>query len=147
MVGTLPPPAHPQLLLAALGSTASVLGECWGMVLPSGGTQHGSALQKDKESLAQALSDCVIYCKSVSFRGFQEARSHSRPSEISSLAEAKARKLIRDAGEAEGAVAPGDQARVEGAGSLLRCRARASRHWGSLPVQGKGGPAGLYLGF
>ncbi|KFO15443.1 1-phosphatidylinositol 4,5-bisphosphate phosphodiesterase delta-4, partial [Balearica regulorum gibbericeps] len=63
-----------------------------------GGTQHGPALQKDKESLAQALSDCVVYCKSVSFRGFQEARSHSRPSEISSLAEAKARKLIRDAG-------------------------------------------------
>ncbi|KFW67653.1 1-phosphatidylinositol 4,5-bisphosphate phosphodiesterase delta-4, partial [Pygoscelis adeliae] len=52
----------------------------------------------DKESLAQALSDCIVYCKSVSFRGFQEARSHSRPSEISSLAEAKARKLIRDAG-------------------------------------------------
>ncbi|NXV73250.1 PLCD4 phosphodiesterase, partial [Atlantisia rogersi] len=63
-----------------------------------GGTQHSRALQKDKESLAQALSDCVVYCKSVSFRGFQEARSHSRPSEISSLAEAKARKLIRDAG-------------------------------------------------
>uniref|UniRef100_A0A8C4UZA8 Phosphoinositide phospholipase C n=1 Tax=Falco tinnunculus TaxID=100819 RepID=A0A8C4UZA8_FALTI len=62
------------------------------------GTQRGSALQKDKESLAQALSDCVVYCKNVSFRGFQEARSHSRPSEISSLAEAKARKLIRDAG-------------------------------------------------
>ncbi|NXA22799.1 PLCD4 phosphodiesterase, partial [Ibidorhyncha struthersii] len=65
---------------------------------PIGGTKCGPALQKDKESLAQALSDCVIYCKSVSFRGFQEARSHSRPSEISSLAEAKARKLIRDAG-------------------------------------------------
>ncbi|KGL86404.1 1-phosphatidylinositol 4,5-bisphosphate phosphodiesterase delta-4, partial [Charadrius vociferus] len=65
---------------------------------PIGGTKHGPALQKDKESLAQALSDCVVYCKSVSFRGFQEARSHSRPSEISSLAEAKARKLIRDAG-------------------------------------------------
>ncbi|NWQ89878.1 PLCD4 phosphodiesterase, partial [Burhinus bistriatus] len=65
---------------------------------PIGGTEHGPALQKDKESLAQALSDCVIYCKSVSFRGFQEARSHSRPSEISSLSEAKARKLIRDAG-------------------------------------------------
>ncbi|NWQ62375.1 PLCD4 phosphodiesterase, partial [Neopipo cinnamomea] len=61
-------------------------------------TQHSSALQKDKETLAQALSDCVIYCKNVSFRGFQEARSHSRPSEISSLSEAKARKLIRDAG-------------------------------------------------
>ncbi|NXP21140.1 PLCD4 phosphodiesterase, partial [Scytalopus superciliaris] len=61
-------------------------------------TQYGSALQKDKETLAQALSDCVIYCKNVSFRGFQEAHSHSRPSEISSLSEAKARKLIRDAG-------------------------------------------------
>ncbi|XP_072788184.1 1-phosphatidylinositol 4,5-bisphosphate phosphodiesterase delta-4 isoform X3 [Taeniopygia guttata] len=52
--------------------------------------------KKDKETLAQALSDCVIYCKNVPFRGFQEARSHSRPSEISSLSEAKARKLIRD---------------------------------------------------
>ncbi|NWV69483.1 PLCD4 phosphodiesterase, partial [Malurus elegans] len=63
-----------------------------------GGTQRGSALQKDKETLAQALSDCVIYCKNVPFHGFQEARSHSRPSEISSLSEAKARKLIRDEG-------------------------------------------------
>ncbi|NXH39075.1 PLCD4 phosphodiesterase, partial [Dicaeum eximium] len=61
-------------------------------------TQHGSALQKDKETLAQALSDCVIYCKNVPFQGFQEARSHSRPSEVSSLSEAKARKLIRDEG-------------------------------------------------
>ncbi|NXF11798.1 PLCD4 phosphodiesterase, partial [Smithornis capensis] len=61
-------------------------------------TQHGFALQKDKETLAQALSDCVIYCKNVSFQGFQEARSHSRPSEISSLSEGKARKLIRDTG-------------------------------------------------
>ncbi|NXT40043.1 PLCD4 phosphodiesterase, partial [Pelecanoides urinatrix] len=60
-----------------------------------GGLGWGPA---DKESLAQALSDCVVYCKNVSFRGFQEARSYSRPSEISSLAEAKARKLIRDAG-------------------------------------------------
>ncbi|NWV34360.1 PLCD4 phosphodiesterase, partial [Grantiella picta] len=63
-----------------------------------GENQHGSALQKDKETLAQALSDCVIYCKNMPFRGFQEARSHSRPSEISSLSEAKARKLIRDEG-------------------------------------------------
>ncbi|OXB77123.1 UNVERIFIED_CONTAM: hypothetical protein H355_007770 [Colinus virginianus] len=55
-------------------------------------------MKKDRESLAQALSDCVVYCKNVSFRGFREARSHSRPSEISSLSEAKARKLIRDAG-------------------------------------------------
>ncbi|XP_010143842.1 PREDICTED: 1-phosphatidylinositol 4,5-bisphosphate phosphodiesterase delta-4 [Buceros rhinoceros silvestris] len=55
-------------------------------------------VKKDKETLAQALSECLVYCRSVPFQGFQEARSHSRPSEISSLSEAKARKLIRDAG-------------------------------------------------
>ncbi|KGL77753.1 1-phosphatidylinositol 4,5-bisphosphate phosphodiesterase delta-4, partial [Tinamus guttatus] len=65
---------------------------------PSGEAERVSALQKDRESLAQALSDCVIYCKSVSFQGFQEARTHSRPSEISSFSEAKARKLIRESG-------------------------------------------------
>ncbi|NWX98104.1 PLCD4 phosphodiesterase, partial [Nothoprocta ornata] len=63
-----------------------------------GDAERVSALQKDRESLAQALSDCVIYCKSVSFQGFQEARAHSRPSEISSFSEAKARKLIRESG-------------------------------------------------
>lgn len=76
-------------------------------------------MQKDKETLAQALSDCVIYCKNVPFRGFQEARSHSRPSEVSSLSEAKARKLIRDEGEIGVAVAPGDWDRVEGADGFL----------------------------
>ena len=116
-------------------------------MLPLGGTQPASALQKDKESLAQALSDCVVYCKNVSFRGFQEARSHSRPSEVSSFAEAKARKLIRDAGETEGPAAPGDQATGEGAGGFLRCRARASRQRASFPVQEKGGPVGLHPGF
>lgn len=100
-------------------------------------------MQKDKETLAQALSDCVVYCKSMPFQGFQEARSHSRPSEISSLSEAKARKLIRDAGEGP----PEDSARVERAGGFLRCRARAFRHESSLPVQGKGRPAGLYSWF
>lgn len=113
------PTSTPSAALTCLGSTAHGLGECWWMVLPSGGTQHGSALQKDKETLAQALSDCVIYCKNVPFRGFQEARSHSRPSEISSLSEAKARKLIRDEGEMRGAVAPGDWDRVEGTDGFL----------------------------
>uniref|UniRef100_A0A8C3MAQ4 Uncharacterized protein n=1 Tax=Geospiza parvula TaxID=87175 RepID=A0A8C3MAQ4_GEOPR len=97
-VGMLPPTSTPLAALTCPGSRAPGLGERWWMVLPSGGTQPGSALQKDKETLAQALSDCVIYCKNVPFRGFQEARSHSRPSEISSLSEAKARKLIRDEG-------------------------------------------------
>ncbi|NWR22337.1 PLCD4 phosphodiesterase, partial [Emberiza fucata] len=97
-LGMLPPTSTALAALTCPGSRAPGLGECWWMVLPSGETQHGSALQKDKETLAQALSDCVIYCKNVPFRGFQEARSHSRPSEISSLSEAKARKLIRDEG-------------------------------------------------
>lgn len=116
------------------------------MVLPSGGTQRGSALQKDKETLAQELSDCVIYCKNVPFQGFQEARSHSRPSEISSLSEAKARKLIRDEGEMMGAVTPGDWDRVEGSNGFLMGSARASRHWGSLPLWEKQGAARLYCG-
>lgn len=143
IVGMLPPTS---ILLAALtcpGSTALGLGECWWVVLPSGGTQHGSALQKDKETLAQALSDCVIYCKNVPFRGFQEARSHSRPSEISSLSEAKARKLIRDEGEMKGTVAPGDWDRVERANGFLMGSTKASRHWGSLSVWEKQGPVGL----
>lgn len=114
-------------------------------MVPSGGTQHGPALQKDKESLAQALSDCVVYCKSVSFRGFQEARSHSRPSEISSLAEAKARKLIRDAGEAEGAAAPGSgpgwRGQEASSGVVLE---PPDIGVPSLPSWEKEGPAGLY---
>lgn len=116
------------------------------MVLPSGGTQHGSALQKDKETLAQELSDCVIYCKNVPFRGFQEARSHSRPSEISSLSESKARKLIRDEGEMKAAVTPGDRDRVDGSNGFLMGSAKASRHWRSLPVWEKQGPMGMYCG-
>lgn len=142
----LPPTSTPLAALVCPGSTASGLAECWWVVLPSGGTQHGSALQKDKESLAQVLSDCVIYCKNVPFRGFQEAHSHSRPSEISSLSEAKARKLIRDEGEMKGAVAPGEWDRVEGANGFLTGSAKASRHWGSLPFWEKQGSVGLYCG-
>lgn len=79
------------------------------------------------------MSDCVVYCKNVSFRGFQEARNHSRPSEISSLSEAKARKLIRDAGEVEGAAACGEWAGVEG-----KCLKALTLH-----VEDTGLPSGL----
>lgn len=57
------------------------------------------SLQKSKLTLSQELSDCIIYCKSVPFCSFQHSRSHYKPYEMSSFAESKTRKLIREAGE------------------------------------------------
>uniref|UniRef100_A0A8D0HBB8 Phosphoinositide phospholipase C n=1 Tax=Sphenodon punctatus TaxID=8508 RepID=A0A8D0HBB8_SPHPU len=54
--------------------------------------------RKEKPSLSKELSDCIVYCKSVSFHSFQHSQSHYRLYEMSSFAEAKARKLIREAG-------------------------------------------------
>ncbi|KAF7241793.1 1-phosphatidylinositol 4,5-bisphosphate phosphodiesterase delta-4 [Varanus komodoensis] len=54
--------------------------------------------KKGKQSLSQELSDCIIYCKSVPFHSFQHSHSHYKPYEMSSFAESKARKLIREAG-------------------------------------------------
>nr|XP_034983505.1 1-phosphatidylinositol 4,5-bisphosphate phosphodiesterase delta-4 isoform X4 [Zootoca vivipara] len=54
--------------------------------------------KKAKQSLSQELSDCIIYCKSVPFHSFQHSRSHYKSYEMSSFAESKARKLIREAG-------------------------------------------------
>ncbi|XP_062823381.1 1-phosphatidylinositol 4,5-bisphosphate phosphodiesterase delta-4 isoform X1 [Anolis carolinensis] len=54
--------------------------------------------KKAKQSLSKELSDCIIYCKSVPFFSFQHSRSHYKPYEMSSFAESKTRKLIRDAG-------------------------------------------------
>ncbi|XP_074973798.1 1-phosphatidylinositol 4,5-bisphosphate phosphodiesterase delta-4 isoform X2 [Caretta caretta] len=53
---------------------------------------------KAKKSQAKELSDCIIYCHSVPFRSFQQALAHRRPYETASLPEAKARKLIKEAG-------------------------------------------------
>ncbi|XP_042309595.1 1-phosphatidylinositol 4,5-bisphosphate phosphodiesterase delta-4 isoform X1 [Sceloporus undulatus] len=54
--------------------------------------------KKTKQSLSKELSDCIIYCKSVPFCSFQHSRSHYKPYEMSSFAESKTRKLIREAG-------------------------------------------------
>ncbi|CAI5762756.1 1-phosphatidylinositol 4,5-bisphosphate phosphodiesterase delta-4 [Podarcis lilfordi] len=54
--------------------------------------------KKAKQSLSQELSDCIVYCKSVPFHSFQHSRSHYKSYEMSSFAESKARKLIREAG-------------------------------------------------
>uniref|UniRef100_A0A8C3HH47 Phosphoinositide phospholipase C n=1 Tax=Chrysemys picta bellii TaxID=8478 RepID=A0A8C3HH47_CHRPI len=55
-------------------------------------------LGPSQKSQAKELSDCIIYCHSVPFCGFQPALARCRPYETASLPEAKARKLIKEAG-------------------------------------------------
>ncbi|CAL8341197.1 unnamed protein product [Boreogadus saida] len=54
--------------------------------------------KKAKLKMSRELSDLVVYCKSVHFRGFQHAQSHYKCDEMSSLSESKARKLAKEAG-------------------------------------------------
>ncbi|CAM9286189.1 unnamed protein product [Lampetra fluviatilis] len=50
-------------------------------------------MPKGKLTLSKDLSDCVVYCKSVHFRGFEISREKGCCYDISSFGEAKARKL------------------------------------------------------
>ncbi|KAM9123708.1 LOW QUALITY PROTEIN: 1-phosphatidylinositol 4,5-bisphosphate phosphodiesterase delta-4 [Pangshura tecta] len=70
---------------------------------------EGDGLEAEEESLSQEakrkaeiqakeLADCIVYCHSVPFGGFQPALARRRPYEMASLPEAKARKLIKEAG-------------------------------------------------
>uniref|UniRef100_A0A671U5Q7 Phosphoinositide phospholipase C n=1 Tax=Sparus aurata TaxID=8175 RepID=A0A671U5Q7_SPAAU len=54
--------------------------------------------QKSKSKLSRELSDLVVYCKSVHFHGFEQARSHGKCYEMSSFSESKAKKLAKEAG-------------------------------------------------
>lgn len=54
--------------------------------------------KKPKSKLSRALSDLVVYCKSVHFHGFKESRSHGKCYEMSSFSESKAKKLAKEAG-------------------------------------------------
>ncbi|XP_060732797.1 1-phosphatidylinositol 4,5-bisphosphate phosphodiesterase delta-4 [Tachysurus vachellii] len=54
--------------------------------------------RKSKKNLSKELSDLVIYCKNVHFNSFEYSRNHSKPYEMSSFSESKARKLIKEAG-------------------------------------------------
>uniref|UniRef100_A0A8B9JRC2 Phosphoinositide phospholipase C n=1 Tax=Astyanax mexicanus TaxID=7994 RepID=A0A8B9JRC2_ASTMX len=56
------------------------------------------SIQKSKQGLSKELSDCVVYCKSVHFNSFKHSRIHSKFYEISSFAESKAKKHMKDAG-------------------------------------------------
>lgn len=49
--------------------------------------------------MAKELSDMVIYCKSVHFHGFEEARKNQSFYEMSSFKEGKAMKLAEESGE------------------------------------------------
>ncbi|KAM6945687.1 1-phosphatidylinositol 4,5-bisphosphate phosphodiesterase delta-4 [Aplochiton taeniatus] len=54
--------------------------------------------KKSKQSLSRELSDCVVYCQSVPFKGFKESCTRNRFYEISSLTESKARKHAKESG-------------------------------------------------
>ncbi|XP_023670584.1 1-phosphatidylinositol 4,5-bisphosphate phosphodiesterase delta-4 [Paramormyrops kingsleyae] len=54
--------------------------------------------KKSKQRLSKELSECVVYCKSVHFSSFKHSRLYSKFYEISSFAESKARKYIKEAG-------------------------------------------------
>nr|XP_012595709.1 1-phosphatidylinositol 4,5-bisphosphate phosphodiesterase delta-4 isoform X1 [Microcebus murinus]XP_020143785.1 1-phosphatidylinositol 4,5-bisphosphate phosphodiesterase delta-4 isoform X1 [Microcebus murinus]XP_020143786.1 1-phosphatidylinositol 4,5-bisphosphate phosphodiesterase delta-4 isoform X1 [Microcebus murinus]XP_020143787.1 1-phosphatidylinositol 4,5-bisphosphate phosphodiesterase delta-4 isoform X1 [Microcebus murinus]XP_020143788.1 1-phosphatidylinositol 4,5-bisphosphate phosphod len=54
--------------------------------------------QKSKIILCPALSDLVVYLKTVSFHSFAHSREHYHCYEISSFSETKARGLVKEAG-------------------------------------------------
>uniref|UniRef100_A0A1A7YRZ6 Phosphoinositide phospholipase C n=1 Tax=Iconisemion striatum TaxID=60296 RepID=A0A1A7YRZ6_9TELE len=54
--------------------------------------------KKKKSKLSRELSDLVIYCKSVHFHSFEQARSSAKCYEMSSFSESKAKKLSKEAG-------------------------------------------------
>ncbi|XP_077304009.1 1-phosphatidylinositol 4,5-bisphosphate phosphodiesterase delta-4 [Lithobates pipiens] len=71
----------------------------------SGGTEEENSRNEDKrtpkkskERLSQALSDCIIYCKSVQFESFKHSKTYYKLYEMSSFTEYKARKLVREPG-------------------------------------------------
>ncbi|XP_034087867.1 1-phosphatidylinositol 4,5-bisphosphate phosphodiesterase delta-1-like isoform X1 [Gymnodraco acuticeps] len=56
--------------------------------------------EKKKLKLAKALSDMVVYCKSVHFHGFEDARQHLSFYEMSSFKENKALELAAESANA-----------------------------------------------
>lgn len=55
--------------------------------------------KKNKLKLAKALSDMVVYCKSVHFRSFEDAKNNQSFYEISSFKEGDAIKLAEESGK------------------------------------------------
>lgn len=66
--------------------------------------------EKKKLKLAKELSDMVVYCKSVHFHGFEDARKNLSFYEMSSFKEGKALKLAEESGESRKAFVLGSSA-------------------------------------
>ncbi|XP_070693884.1 1-phosphatidylinositol 4,5-bisphosphate phosphodiesterase delta-4 [Pempheris klunzingeri] len=64
--------------------------------LPAGPLDHNE--KKSKSKVSRELSDLVVYCKSVHFHGFENARSQAKCYEMSSFSESKAKRLAKEAG-------------------------------------------------
>ena len=56
---------------------------------------------KKKLKLAKELSDMVVYCKSVHFHGFDDARDNLGFYEMSSFKEGKALELAEESGRTD----------------------------------------------
>nr|XP_057937653.1 1-phosphatidylinositol 4,5-bisphosphate phosphodiesterase delta-4-like [Doryrhamphus excisus] len=60
---------------------------------------HEKAIARKSESnLSRELSDLVVYCKSVHFRGFKCAPLNMKSNEMSSFSESKAKRLAKETG-------------------------------------------------
>lgn len=57
--------------------------------------------QKKKVVVAEVLSDLVVYTGSVKFVSFSQSREQQSACENTSMAEKKARKLVKSSGETE----------------------------------------------
>ncbi|KAG7227364.1 hypothetical protein INR49_000369 [Caranx melampygus] len=62
--------------------------------------QEGEEKKKKKLKLAKELSDMVVYCKSVHFHGFEDARTNLSFYEMSSFKEGKAEELAEESANA-----------------------------------------------
>ncbi|XP_062383651.1 1-phosphatidylinositol 4,5-bisphosphate phosphodiesterase delta-4 [Sardina pilchardus] len=64
--------------------------------------QHHDSIRrrtkKSKQCMSKELSDCVVYCKSVSFSSFKNSRIRAKFYEMSSFKESKALKYTKEAG-------------------------------------------------
>lgn len=60
--------------------------------------------KKKKLKLAKELSDMVVYCKSVHFNGFEDAKKNLGFYEMSSFKEGKAMNLAEESGEGNAVV-------------------------------------------
>ncbi|XP_061548740.1 1-phosphatidylinositol 4,5-bisphosphate phosphodiesterase delta-4 [Phycodurus eques] len=61
------------------------------------GLTNGEAVEEESK-LSRELSDLVVYCKSVHFRGFKGTPLHTKCNEMSSFSESKAKRLAKEAG-------------------------------------------------